>query len=209
MSEQTGPIAGRLRRPGWRDPRLLIGILLVALSVAVVASIVSNADKTMPYYAARDTLPAGTVLSEANVVVINARVSGSSYIGVDSPPWGMVLSRTVGQGELLPGAALVKPADFDGRPVAVRSSLPLAPGIGPGSLVDVFLTTFEDGKAGASLVGEKLVIHSVNRDQGGFGATGRETVFVIVPERQIEDFLVAIATDGEISVVGLTAGSQR
>src|SRR5699024_7184933 len=37
--ELPSPAAVRLRRPGWRDPRLLLGVVLVAASVALGSSL--------------------------------------------------------------------------------------------------------------------------------------------------------------------------
>ncbi|HZJ39418.1 MAG TPA: hypothetical protein VFD20_00510, partial [Demequina sp.] len=68
------PVAGRLRRPGWRDPRLLAGLLLIAVAVTAVAGIVRSADTTFPYYAAADTLTPGTVLTRDDVVVVRVRI---------------------------------------------------------------------------------------------------------------------------------------
>ncbi|WP_299052203.1 hypothetical protein [uncultured Nocardioides sp.] len=38
------PVATRARTPGWRDPRLWIGVLIVAVSVVVGVRLVSSAD---------------------------------------------------------------------------------------------------------------------------------------------------------------------
>lgn len=43
--ERTAP---RLRPPGWRDPRLLTGIVLVAMSVALGSWLVASAGRTVP-----------------------------------------------------------------------------------------------------------------------------------------------------------------
>lgn len=207
MNTSHGPVAGRLRRPGWRDPRLIVGIVLIVASIAGVSSLVSNADKTDPFFAARDVIPAGTVLTEDMVVRIDARLPAGSYVSAEANPFGLVVSRTIGQGELVPQSALAKPENFDGRPVAVRSDLPLSASVVAGAEVDVYLTV--EGPAGpqARSIGEDLVVESVVRTEQQFGVSRGDTVYVIVPSDKIEDFLGAIATDGSISVVGRGAGS--
>src|SRR3954452_20167145 len=53
------PVAARLRRPGWRDPRLLVGVVMVAASVALGSWAVQSAQTTVPVYVARDALVPG------------------------------------------------------------------------------------------------------------------------------------------------------
>lgn len=203
MTDRGGPIAGRLRRPGWRDPRLLIGILLVAASLVAVAMVVRDADRTEPMYAARDTLTPGTVIGAEHLVAVNVRVPGQAYVPADADPTGLVVTRTVAAGELLPQSALARPDEFDGRPVAVRSELPLSEGVAPGALVDVFLTV--GGPAGPVTrpIAEGLAVEAVVRGEQQFGVSRGDTVYVVVPSGDIADFLAALATDGSISVVGL------
>lgn len=204
MNESQGAIAGRLRRPTWRDPRLLIGLLLIALSVVAVSAIVNTADRTTPYYAAKETLTPGTVIDKSHLVLVSARIGGQAYVSGDSEPWGHVVTRVVDAGELVPASALSTRDDFDGRPVAVQSSLPLASGIGPGALVDVYLTVEgADGTPKTTQVGSALVVDQVTQDDSAFGAIAGETVYVVVPQREVAEFLEALATDGEISIVGL------
>lgn len=203
MTARHVPIAGRLRRPGWKDPRLLIGIVLIAVAIAGVTSTVRGADRTSPYWAARDTLPPGTIIDADNVVAVDVRIDSDAYLSAQSEPWGQVVARAVGDGELVPAAALVAPADFAARPVAVPTALPLADGIGPGSVVDIYLTVETDGGPQSELVAAGLTVDAVDRDGASFGVGSRETVYVVVPVGQIESLLEALATDGDVSVVGL------
>src|SRR5690242_3396447 len=56
LLEVPAPVAARLRRPGWRDPRLLSGVALVAGAVALGSWVVSSAQHTVPVYVARGAL---------------------------------------------------------------------------------------------------------------------------------------------------------
>ncbi len=203
MNPTIGPIAARLKRPGWADPRLIIGLGLIAVSVWGTTSLVSRADHTEPYLVARDTLTPGTPLSERNVVVSHVRI-GEGYLSAEDPPWGSVVTRTIAPGELIPASAVDEPEDFSSRPVAVASSLPLAEGIEPGAVVDVWL--IREGLVGSEsvLVASGLVIDQVDRDSGAF-SSGAETAYVLVPADEVGDFLAALAEEGDVVVVG-TAG---
>jgi hypothetical protein len=179
-----------------------MGLLLIAISVTAVSAVVRSADETQPYYAARDTLTPGTVVTRDDVKVVRANLDGGAYLAPDEEPWGKVVTRVVGSGELLPADALAAPDSYDARTIAVRTTLPLADGIGAGSVVDIYLTT-EDDRARTIAVAEGLVVEAVEHDDGSFSASTVETVYVVVPRGDIADLLDALATDGDISVVGL------
>lgn len=200
------PVAGRLRRPGWRDPRLLIGLLLIAIAVTAVSGIVRSADTTVAYYAAKDVLTPGSVLTAKDVVVVQVRVPDGAYLAPGEEPWGQVVTRVVGDGELLPRGALAAPQDFEGRPIAVRTSLPLADGVQQGSIVDVYLTRTDGDEPQTELVASGLVVESVDHDSGSFSVGTVETVYVVVPQDDVAPFLDALATEGDISVVGPVGG---
>lgn len=204
MSES--PVAGRLRRPTWKDPRLLVGALLIVVSVVGVSALVRAADDTVAFYTARDTLVPGTVLSKDDVAVVHVRVPGGTYVEVGDEPWGHVVTRVIDKGELLPQAALSTDDAQHSRVLAVTAAQPLAEGIEAGSLVDVYVTQVLDADASTTLIASELVVDSVDRDAGSFGSTTSEVVYLVVPVEQVEDFLSATALDGEITVVGPGGG---
>ncbi len=202
MTTIHGPIAGRLKRPGWTDPRLLVGVLLIAISVAATATVVSRADRTEAYLVARGTLTPGTVLSESNVVIAHVRI-GDGYVLEEEAPWGSVITRVVGQGELIPDSALAERGAFDSRPVAVSSALPLAVGIEPGAIVDVWMTREGLGGQESVLIASGLIVDQVDRGSGAFSGSSDEVVYVLVPAEDVGDFLATLADDGEVAIVGL------
>lgn len=208
MSGNAVPVAGRLKRPSWRDPRLLVGLVLIALAVAAVGTSMRASDRTAPYYSATRVLTPGTVLSEGDVVVTRVRVSADVYVPADEAahPWGSVVTRVVGVHELLPVDAVASADDVDLRAVAVRTTTPLAEDIGAGSVVDVWLTAETDGGPVSSPVADSLVVSQVEDEGGSFAVGSTETVYVLVPQAEMGDFLGAIATDGAISIIGRSTG---
>ena len=66
---QRAPLTKRLTRPGWRDPRLGVGLVLIAGSVALGAWAVDASSATEPVYAARDVLMAGRPIGAAGETV--------------------------------------------------------------------------------------------------------------------------------------------
>lgn len=200
----TTAVAGRLKRPSWSDPRLLIGIVLIAVSVAGVVVLLRQADESLQVYQAVGTVPAGTVLSSEHLAVTSARVDPDLYVQDADALLGQVVARTVGAGELVPASAVVDADDFDGRPIAIVTSSPLSAAVEPGAIVDVWLTTEgEEGAPQSTRIGEGLVVQAVDSDDAAFGIGGAQTVQVVVPGALVETMLDAAASDGELSVVGI------
>jgi len=102
-------------------------------------------------------------------------------------------------GNSSPASALTDPDGFDGRPVAVVTTAPVAEAVRPGMLVDVWVTP-ED--APSERMGEALVVSAIDREEGGF-SLGGETVYVVVPAQDVGTMLDALASAAEVAVVGI------
>jgi len=91
------------------DPRLAIGLLLVACSVAGVVAIVTAADTSVQVYAARDPLAPGDRITSSNLEARSVRldVATALYLAPgDIPAAGFVVTRAVAEGELVPASAV-------------------------------------------------------------------------------------------------------
>ena len=65
----------------WRDPRLGIGVLLVALSGMCGAFVLSGPEK-VPVYRARSAIVPGTAISKADLDVVEIdKTLAASYVG--------------------------------------------------------------------------------------------------------------------------------
>ena len=202
---ESSPVAGRVRRPGWKDPRLLVGLLLIAVAIVGVTVIVQGADRTAAYYAAGTTLTPGSVIEEGDLTVTHVRVAEGTYLAATdaAEPWGQVATRVIEHGELIPASALTGPEQFDARPVAVVTTSPVADDVQAGASVDVWVTAPDEaGQPVSALVGEQLVVTDVVREEGAFATARTPTVYVVVARDGLQDFLQALAADGEVSVVG-------
>ncbi|MGA8245898.1 MAG: hypothetical protein WB797_03270, partial [Nocardioides sp.] len=118
------PSAQRASAPGWRDPRLWIGVALVAASVLAGALVLGTSDDTVPVWAATDAMTAGQTVTDGDLTVRRVRFADSSdaalYLDADRPlPADLRLLRGVGAGELLPRAAVGPGADVSLRRVPI------------------------------------------------------------------------------------------
>lgn len=157
------PAAQRVQRPGWRDPRLLLGLALVSACVLLGARIMASADDTVAVWSVREDLSAGTVLDRDDLQLSQVRFTDGRalerYVGEgDLPEGGVALTRDLAAGELLPVAAL----GGSGEPLV---EVPLAiarddlPGtVGTGSVVDVWVARDEGGRPARLLLDDVRVL---------------------------------------------------
>lgn len=208
------PAAARLRRPTWRDPRLLVGVVVVALSVALGSWAVSAAGRTDAVYAAAGVLTPGDVLGEDDLRTVEVRLGGGTqgYLLVsDGFPQDAVVLRTVHPGELVPATALGAGEDLAVRAVAVPVASGLSDRIVAGADVDLWhVPPAPAGTTGAqpdAAAGEPVplvqgvTVAQVDDEAGTFVAGGPVTVHVLVAEEDLPAVLAAVAGEGSIAVV--------
>ena len=203
------PVAARLRRPGWRDPRLLAGIAMVAASVLLGSWVVRTAQATVPVYVSRAALVPGDRLEASKLSVVDVRlgtVDLDHYLRADEPLTDAVVVRVVGRGELVPASAVGDAADLDLRPVSVTLQHTPSHDVTAGAQVDLWFTpTPETGDEAVPAVPEQLatdlVVAEVATQDGAFSVGGGTQVQVLVPSAKLPDVLAALAADGTLDVV--------
>jgi len=201
----------RLRRPSWRDPRLGVGVLLVAAAVALGSWAVARADRTTDVLVAVEALTPGELLADADLRPQAVRPDGlgDTYLAADADlPADAVVTRVVGPGELVPATAVGSAADVALRPVVVAMSGTPPSGVVEGAVVDLWLTdTTAPGQATdpepepPRLLAESLVVSDLLEADALFAAAGGAAVQVLVAQEDLPAVLAAIAGDGEIVVV--------
>ncbi|WP_277209834.1 hypothetical protein [Isoptericola croceus] len=203
------PAAPRLRRPTWRDPRLVVGIVLVAVAVALGSWVVSNADRTVPVYVAAGTLTPGEPVDESRlrVVDVNLGVEADRYLRADAAlPAGQVALRVVSDGELVAHSAVGDAGSVDVRSVAVPVGAGLSERITEGAVVDLwFVPAATLDTAGSTDEPEPLVtgvvVEQVDAAAGGLVVADRGTLHVLVGSEELPAVLAALGADGTVTVV--------
>lgn len=208
--EPTSPPAVRLRRPGWRDPRLLGGLVLVAGSVALGSGLIAAAADSVPVYVALEPLVTGDVLDPAALAVREVRLAESlpQYLRADRElPDRPVVVRTVDSGELVPVSAVASSPDTGLRPVAIMPAGPLPSGVVKGSTVDLWFVP-DRGPGTDPVIAEPfelaagLIVSEVSSASGGgFSVGSGTTVHVLVPAPDLAEVLAARAAAGSVEVV--------
>lgn len=214
MVPDSSATAARLKRPSWRDPRLLMGILLVLVSVAGVVFLVNSADRTTEVYAARDGIGVGEALTAENVVRAKVRLGETEqhYIPVESGlPEGMVAVQRIAKDQLVPRASLGEVDQLDRKPVALTIDETLPSQAVEGARVDVWVAQ-PDAKNGYSepkLLLSGAEIAEVTAGSTALGSTKTTVLMVLVEDSHMPALLGAQANEAKISVVWNPGGGSR
>src|SRR4051812_25108185 len=177
----AAPQAVRATQPGWRDPRLWVGVLIVAVSVVAGARLLAAADDTVVVWAAQRDMGAGDTVTSADLVGRRVRFGEAEgldrYFTAGAPlPTDLHLLRGIGAGELLPRTDVGPLRDYGlvQLPVAVDAEL-VPPSVAAGSVVDLYVLPSSGGRCPADCdpVLEGVTVVSASSVDDGFGASGR------------------------------------
>ncbi|WP_284977148.1 SAF domain-containing protein [Arthrobacter sp. efr-133-TYG-104] len=214
MVSNSPVVATRLKRPSWKDPRLLMGILLVLLALAGVIALVGAADHTAQVYIAREDISVGQVITEADLSVAKVSLNdvASSYVSVeDGLASGKVALQRIAKNQLLPRASLGQPDALDRKPVAITIEEALPSQAVPGARVDVWVAM--PGVKSAFDEPELLLpgaeIAQVTSASASLGGSKSTVVLVLVTDEQMPKLLGAQANKAKVSVVWNPSGSVR
>lgn len=211
----ASPPATRHRAGFWKDPRLAVGVALVAVCALLGATVLGGADATVGVWAARVPLTDGQALVAGDLVRREVRFTADGdanrYVSADAPlPAGTVLTRDVGPGELLPRATLGTTDRAAAVEVPLSVPTDAVPAtLRPGSVVDVWVTPDPDlaadvsaaKDAGSVLVLGRVRVLSVSRAGGALGPTASRQVIVGVEPSQEDALPAALAQLARGSVV--------
>ncbi|PNI10123.1 hypothetical protein CXX84_01185 [Arthrobacter sp. AFG7.2] len=213
MVPDSSAAAARLKRPSWKDPRLLVGILLVLVSVAGVVLLVSSADRTTEVFAARDGIAVGEKLSQDNVVRAKVRLGATEnqYITAESGlPEDAVAVQRIGKDQLVPRASLGSADELDRKPVALSIEETLPEQATEGARVDVWVAQ-PDARNGFSepkLLLSGAEIAEISAGSATLGSSKKTVLMVLVEDGQMPALLGAQANQAKISVVWNPGGGR-
>jgi len=217
-SSDTGaPPATRAQSPGWRDPRLLAGVAIVAGCVLLGARVLAGADDTVAVWSVGHDVPAGAAIDRGDLVVTRvlfAAGSADRYLPVSTElEPGATATHDLTAGELLPRSAVAVGGDID----LVEVPLSVAPddlpaSVRQGATVDVWVTpavpaTSAD-RVRARLALDDVVVVAVPAAGDSLAPRTTQQVIVGVDESHAGDLAEALGllADGRV-VLTRQAGS--
>ena len=214
MSASTVAGGARLKKPSWKDPKLIVGILLVLASVVGVISLVGAADQTAEAYTAREAIAVGEKLTVDKLNRVRVRLGDleQHYLtpatGVAD---GLVAAQRIGKDQLVPRGSFGQPDGLDRKPVAVTIDEALPAQAVAGSRVDVWvaLPDTRNGFSQPTLLLPGAEIAQITPGSTALGSARSTVVMVLVADGQMPDLLGAQANKAKISVVWNPGGAGR
>ena len=213
------PPASRASSPGWRDPRLWVGVVLVTGSVVAGSRILAAADDMTPVWSASTDLVAGQTLSADDLVATSVRfddrLDRDRYLATDDElPTTRTLTRPLAAGELVPASALGEESATDTVTLSIAVAAEHVPtDLVRGSRVDVWVigdqgaaaqrTGRRSAPAAELVLGDVLVLDAPVASDAFVSATSRQVVLA-VPEDEDEALGLVLAASGDdrVRVVG-------
>lgn len=203
----TLQLAARRRR--LPDPRILIGVVLVLASALGTTALVAGLTRTTIVYRAPHALVAGDRLRADGLARVTVRLGDAQdlYLAGPLPPGGLVVTRTVAAGEMVPRSAVGTPAAVDSATVVVALAAPLAAGVGAGDTVDLWAAPRAEGaqeRYGAPVVLVSDAVVARAPDGPGLVPGARdETVEVQVPRGDVASVLEAQSRRDRVTAVSV------
>jgi hypothetical protein len=210
VADLPTPAASRLPRARWLDPRLLLGLLLVLVSVVVGAKVFADADRRVQVWSLTRDLGPDTLLTEDDVRTTAVRLDGAAgrYVSAAQDVEGLVLTRPLGRGELLPVAAVARDGP-DQRRVVIEVDRVGVTGLARGRVVDVYVVREpgpdESPRPPELVLAGVTVGDDVRTGGGAFSGSGSTVgVTLLVDQPDVPAVIDAVA-HGSVYVVQVPA----
>ena len=210
MTQEKQASASRLEHRPWRDPRLVLGVLLVLVSTVLGAAAVAAGSSTTGYWAVRSDVRAGDAVERTDLVAAEAHVPDDAarhLLRTDAPLPArlddLIWARDVGGGALVTRSAMSsrKTDEVTELPLTVTSGA--APSdLARGDRVDVWVGPGPGDDAGLE---SERVLSDVRVVSSGAAATVRgapsRTILVDVSDADLSGSVVSTVAAGHVTMV--------
>jgi hypothetical protein len=173
-------------------------------SIAGVWFVVTSARQTAPVMAAAHTIVPGDVLGTDDLRVVDAALgaAGESYLVPGSWEPGVVATRTIEAGELVPASAVGRASASRVTTVVVRSATDVPSGVTAGTVIELWAAPLQErGVYGTpSILVADATVAAVTVDEAMIGA-GSATLELVIERSAVAKTLEAVAADAALSVV--------
>lgn len=204
----------KTRKPRrWVDPRLFIGVLLVAVSVLGVVGVLVLGNRTEVAYAASATIAPGQLVTVDDLVAVEVSLGSSTeaYLSVETVPAGeFLVTQAVQAGELVPRSAIGE-ADTTRSSVVVEISGGLPSELGAGSAVEIWSSQeTAPGTYGAPvLTSANAVVSKILPKEGALSSSQADRVELLLPKSEIPGLLAVTNNDSRLALIPVFVDKEQ
>ncbi|MDO5034481.1 MAG: hypothetical protein Q4E01_03740 [Actinomycetaceae bacterium] len=195
----------RARRSNvFKDPRFILGISLIVLSILATTWLVQRASAGEDVYQLKVPIAEGQPITADSLVIVSARTGSDAYLEVGALPEGALASRTLGAGELLPREAVTTEALQDRRQVVINVATRIPSSVAIGSQVEVWATdapqVLQKDKSEPELIASSAVILKISEPDTTL-VNRAQSVEISVTEADLARVLAATGSASTLVVV--------
>ncbi|OUE29647.1 hypothetical protein BFL35_14220 [Clavibacter michiganensis] len=194
------------RRPVWLDPRFVVGLVLVLVSTGGVVALLRSADSSVVVMAAGSPLDAGSTVHASDLVPVRVRIDGAAdlYVSPDAAD-GLVVTRFVGAGELVPRSSLASAGSRTTASVVVPTSAGADHLVAAGTVVDVWSASAKGSGTNAydppRVIVSGATVAQVIQPQGFVADQDHTRVQLTVPRQEVAAVIAATDARDQITLV--------
>lgn len=200
------------RRRVLPDPRILVGVLLVLASAGGTTALVTALTRTVTVYRAERAFVAGERITADRLGATSVRLGDAQelYLAGPLPAEGLIATRAVAAGEVVPRSAVGTAASVDTATVVVDLASPLAQGVATGSDVDLWsaprLAGAQERYGPPVVLVSDAVVARIPARTGLVAGPQDDAVEVQVPRDEVAPLLQAQADGSRVSAVAVGGG---
>lgn len=213
-SSAPSVIAERMHKPGWKDPKLLMGLLLIVISLVAVVGVINATNKTQTYYVANRDISVGDSVEPSDLKVVEVRLGeadGLYLAASEELNQSIHAKQHIQKGELISANALQEPDEQGRRQVAIVLDSTVASSFSAGDYADIWVSHQEENGTSYSApiqVMQAAEISQINTEDSMIGSTGKTAVQILVTNTALAEVLDAINNESKINLVPTSFGQK-
>jgi len=185
--------------------------MLVVVSIVGVWWLVTTSSRTVPVYAATQTLTPGAALDPSTLSIVDTRLGGAEqrYLSADTAPdEDLIVARTITAGELVPLASLGDAASLGVTTIVVEPSGRLGAEVTTGAVVDLWAAApLGDGFGAPEVLVPAATVVRASEEEGFLAQGGATALELTIPRSSVATVLTAMAAGHLLSVVPTEPGA--
>ena len=197
----------RMHKPGFKDPKLIVGLILILISIAGVIGIIRINNQTYTYYTAKNDISIGQKITPDMLIEkqVNLGDSKDRYLSREQLESGKYIAvRQIPAGELISSASAHENIQERRRRVDIwvissgKEKQKVPEGEGKN----------EDNESEQKPLVQNAEISTIAVDEGVLGANGHANVQLWIESEKLPDILHAMSSETKITLVPIEYKSE-